>query len=62
MGDFLEAAVAESAGKDIWWVDQNAALSEFLFSPTDSIQDLRIQGFLVVPTQFEDRVAAISRR
>lgn len=59
MARFLEAQFFNFGTRDIWWVDQNAALSAFLSADANHIQNMDVRGLLSLPELFEDRTAGL---
>ena len=58
---FLEMHFSIEENSDLWWIDQNAALSAYLTNDVDNLLILKIKGFLSLPFLFEERVESIKK-
>lgn len=59
MSIFLKDAFSRAGDRDMWWVDQNAALSAYLGAEDKACQNIRVKDFLALPVLWEDREKAV---
>lgn len=60
MQQFLKMHFSVPDKVDLWWIDQNAALSAYAFAEKSHIQSLNVNGFLSLPKLYEDKKASLS--